>query len=158
MGKSFAAVSVIYVAIVLIVAAIFNIWETKFTMIDSVWWAFTTATTTGYGDVYPVTLIGRSAAIFLMHFGPGFAFPVMTGLIVMKLIVDSDAFTHEEQEKMMADNAETKAMVAEIKAMLQEQKDFRITFGIDVPADPKPPADGPKHRRMRTSFPGKPDK
>jgi voltage-gated potassium channel len=36
---------------------------------DSLWWAFVTVTTVGYGDHYPVTGEGRFAAAFLMVFG-----------------------------------------------------------------------------------------
>ncbi|HOP62945.1 MAG TPA: ion channel [Spirochaetota bacterium] len=36
---------------------------------DSIWWAFVTSTTVGYGDYYPVTVPGRLAGILLMFFG-----------------------------------------------------------------------------------------
>ena len=36
---------------------------------DSLWWAVATVTTAGYGDVYPVTLTGRSIATALMLVG-----------------------------------------------------------------------------------------
>jgi voltage-gated potassium channel Kch len=98
MGKSFTAVAICYAVVVALAAIGFDLAEAKFGIMDSLWWAFTTATTTGYGDMYPVTTTGRAIAIFLMHFGPGFAFPVMTALMSAKLIVDSDAFTHDEQE------------------------------------------------------------
>ncbi|MFG1492045.1 potassium channel family protein [Halobacteriovorax sp. ZH4_bin.1] len=38
---------------------------------DAIWWAFTTITTVGYGDITPVTLWGRVIAIVLMIFGTG---------------------------------------------------------------------------------------
>ncbi|MET0297997.1 MAG: ion channel [Microbacterium sp.] len=44
---------------------------------DSVWWAFCTVTTVGYGDYVPVTVPGRVAAVVLMAGGV-----VLVGLIV----------------------------------------------------------------------------
>ena len=38
---------------------------------DALWWAFTTATTIGYGDVYPVTNEGRFITAILILFGVG---------------------------------------------------------------------------------------
>jgi voltage-gated potassium channel len=49
------------------------------TPFDAVWWAFTTMSTTGYGDKYPVTVEGKIVAMFLMIGGVGL-FGVFTGL------------------------------------------------------------------------------
>ena len=38
---------------------------------DAIWWAFTTITTVGYGDLYPVSRGGRFIAIVLMTAGVG---------------------------------------------------------------------------------------
>ncbi|WP_255249826.1 potassium channel family protein [Bacillus sp. FJAT-45066] len=41
------------------------------TYTDAVWWAIVTATTVGYGDISPETIVGRLIAVFLMVFGIG---------------------------------------------------------------------------------------
>jgi voltage-gated potassium channel len=38
---------------------------------DALWWAFVTITTVGYGDKFPITLIGRATAVFVMFAGVG---------------------------------------------------------------------------------------
>lgn len=114
-GRNFAVVALIYTFVVVLAALVFNLAEAKYGLGDSLWWSFVTATTTGYGDMFPVTVVGRGVAIFLMHFGPGFAFPVMTALMSAKLIVDHDAFTHSEQEALKAD-------LAAIRSLLEKQQ------------------------------------
>lgn len=42
------------------------------TYADALWWGFVTMTTVGYGDLYPVTTLGRVAAVCLMIGGVAF--------------------------------------------------------------------------------------
>jgi voltage-gated potassium channel len=36
---------------------------------DALWWAVTTVTTVGYGDVYPITTAGRYVGVITMFVG-----------------------------------------------------------------------------------------
>lgn len=46
---------------------------------DAVWWSFSTATTTGYGDITPATIPGKILGILLMLMGTAL-FAMYTGL------------------------------------------------------------------------------
>ena len=54
---------------------------------DSIWWAFVTVTTVGYGDKYPVTTEGRVIAAFLMITGVGL-FGTFTGFVASWFVED----------------------------------------------------------------------
>jgi len=38
---------------------------------DALWWGIVTISTVGYGDFYPVTVVGRTIAVFMMLSGIG---------------------------------------------------------------------------------------
>ncbi len=51
---------------------------------DSLWWATTTITTVGYGDIYPITAGGRCFTFFVLIIGLGIV-AVPTGLLASAL-------------------------------------------------------------------------
>lgn len=61
---------VLYASVLLILfsATLFTVSE-SIPFSESVWWAIVTATTVGHGEIYPMTLTGRFAAILLMFLG-----------------------------------------------------------------------------------------
>ncbi len=66
---------------------------------DALWWAFTTITTVGYGDKFPVTTEGRAIAAVLMTAGVGM-FGSFTGLIASWIL--RPARKDQEQDSELA--------------------------------------------------------
>lgn len=69
--------------------------------IDSLWRAFVTSTTVGYGDISPVTNAGRIAAVFLMLTGIGL-FGVLTSTITTFFTSDQE----DEEIKVLTEKVD----------------------------------------------------
>lgn len=71
----------LYAAVVLIIlsSVLISYFEGK-TFSDALWWSIVTCTTVGYGDISPVTGVGRVVAVMLMIFGIGLI-SMLTGTI-----------------------------------------------------------------------------
>ena len=100
-----------YFGTVVLCALLFSFFEHK-PIDDSLWWAFVTALTVGYGDIYPVTLGGRIVAVVLMHSVVLIVAPIIIGRLLNKIMADAHQFTHDEQELIKKDLLEIKAMLA----------------------------------------------
>lgn len=94
--------------------------------IEGLWWGIVTGSTVGYGDYYPASTPGRFVGAVLIV-----TMLVLSAIAISqlsaKLIVDRDAFTHEEQEELARLQRENNAM---LRRLLDQH-------GIDVPATMK---------------------
>jgi voltage-gated potassium channel len=72
---------------------------------DGVWWAVTTVTTVGYGDIYPRTDSGRIIAMTIMLVGIGFV-ALLTAFI-------ADRFVHQQKDTQ----AKEDQILAELRAI-----------------------------------------
>lgn len=71
---------------------------------DALWWAVTTVTTVGYGDIIPETTIARIAGMFLMIFGTGL-FCAYTALMADVLLTE-DFDDVEDRIRQLEDRLE----------------------------------------------------
>lgn len=87
----------IYIASLITAASLFAAFEQK-PFADGLWWAVVTALTIGYGDLSPASLGGRITGMFFGHFWIFGVIPMIVANIIVKVLEDKNAFTHEEQE------------------------------------------------------------
>ena len=98
---------ILYAVVIVVSAAAYGWLEHK-PFPDAVWWAMVTATTTGYGDMYPTTPGGRVVAVILMHVTLLFILPLLIGRVIGAMIEDRHKFTDEEQRQLLVDIAAIK--------------------------------------------------
>jgi voltage-gated potassium channel len=77
----------------------------RYTTWDGVWWAITTITTVGYGDVYPHTTAGRVISIIVAVVGIGFV-AILTGAVAQRFLAP-ELEAAEEQVAEEAENVDT---------------------------------------------------
>lgn len=114
-----------YLLMIMIAGIIYSRVEQK-SAADSVWWAVVTASTVGYGDISPTTWQGRTLAALLISTMVLLVIPLITAHFASRLIVDDDAFEHEEQEELKAD-------VRRMRILLEE---LATRQGITLPEPP----------------------
>lgn len=61
----YASVTILFIA-----STLYSLAE-NVSLPNSIWWAITTTTTVGYGDISPKTFVGKLAAVLLMFVGIG---------------------------------------------------------------------------------------
>ena len=113
---------------------------------DGLWWAFSTVTTVGYGDMYPVTTIGRIVATLLMI--GGIALLGVVTATLASYLVDRVAATSDE---LSADAGMSKA-----EALAHEITTLRRELHALNAAVPGPVTPGPTGAATGTGAPAAP--
>jgi voltage-gated potassium channel len=93
---------------------------------DAFWWAFVTIATVGYGDRYPVTNLGRFAAMGLMTVGVAI-FGVLTSYLSTRFLATAAEETSAE-DKMMAGMAAVQDQLQAVQAELARNRQVLAAF------------------------------
>lgn len=82
---------------------------------DALWWAFTTITTVGYGDRFPVTTEGRVIAVVLMTAGVGL-FGAFSATLAAWILAQNDSGNNAEAAALREEIATLRAAVEQLAA------------------------------------------
>ena len=91
-------------------------------LFSGLWWVVVTFCTVGYGDMYPNLVLGKVIAMVLMLSAVFVLAPVITAHMSARMIVDSNAFTHEEQELIKQNSEAARELLGKIQ-VAQEHLD-----------------------------------
>lgn len=119
-----------YLILIVVCSVLYRIFEDDVSLGDSLWWAVVTASTVGYGDISPQTWQGRVMAALLISIMVLIVVPLITAHFASRLIVDNDAFHHDEQEEL-------KNNLRRVRALLEELAERE---GVSVPDSAAPPS------------------
>ena len=97
---TFKELALVYAGLLTLSALLFMTFEDR-SFLESFYWAGTTATSTGYGDISPKTVAGQILAFILMHISIFGVAPLIIVRLIDRLNEDRNAFTHEEQMRIL---------------------------------------------------------
>jgi voltage-gated potassium channel len=121
-----------YSILIVLCAVLYRIFEQDVTFGDSLWWAVVTASTVGYGDISPETWQARVMAALLISLMVLVVVPLITAHFASKLIVDTDAFGHEEQEELKTNLRQVRTLLEE----LAQREGITVPDSAGLPAAP----------------------
>ena len=92
--------------------------------VDGLWWALTTVTTVGYGDIVPTTNSGRIIGLIVMTVGITF--------VALVTAAAAERFLNVSDQEEAADS-NRREMLAEVKAMRSELAGLRDQLESSAP-------------------------
>ena len=123
-----------YAILILVCGTLYHFVENRASFGDALWWAIVTASTVGYGDISPSTWEGRVLAGILISVMVLVVIPLITAHFASRLIVDADAFRHEEQEEL-------KQNLRRVRALLEAMAERDGVTSPDTAGPPAAPGD-----------------
>lgn len=96
---------------------------------DALWWAVTTITTVGYGDLYPVTAVGRTVAVALMLSGIavlGVVTASIASWLVQRVSATTETAVENAEQPVLAEITELAAEVAALRREIAQLKDAQL--------------------------------
>nr|WP_253953569.1 potassium channel family protein [Pediococcus ethanolidurans] len=102
-------------ALLFIASTLYSIAE-NVSLPNSIWWAITTTTTIGYGDISHKTFIGKLAAVLLMFIGIGLI-GMLTSTITSFFVHENKTDHKEELDKIYQQNI---TLLNEVKGLKEE--------------------------------------
>ncbi|MEN9925917.1 MAG: hypothetical protein RL268_2043 [Pseudomonadota bacterium] len=112
---TFIELAILYAVLLLVSAALLSHFE-GIDFATGLYWAATTATSTGYGDISPKTGAGQLVAVILMHLSIFVVAPLIVVRLVDRLNENRDAFTHEEQLHILESLARIEARLDRLES------------------------------------------
>ena len=112
---TFIELAILYAVLLLVSAALLSHFE-GIDFATGLYWAATTATSTGYGDISPKTGAGQLVAVILMHLSIFVVAPLIVVRLVDRLNENRDDFTHEEQLHILESLARIEARLDRLES------------------------------------------
>lgn len=116
---TFTELAMIYAVLLLSSAGLLMYFE-DLDFATAIYWAATTATSTGYGDISPKSDGGRLVAVSLMHLSIFVVAPLIVVRLVDRLNENRDAFTHEEQIHILEGIARIEARLEKLEGTVKD--------------------------------------
>jgi voltage-gated potassium channel len=92
---------------------------------DALWWAIVTITTVGYGDHYPITLLGRAVAVGLMIGGItllGVITAALASWLIEQVGARTEADIQDSDASIRAELAEMSTKIDKLTSLVEDHQ------------------------------------